>query len=323
MFSLHNSHRKVVSPVRTVKSNLTPQKSTERIQKISNVLALLFFFSSAALALFGLFSQLLGAWIHYDQQLLLYFLGTVPALFVFLLFYTAVAWYCDGKNWFQTMALLLLLAGLLWSLFLLRTIFSIHLDPASFAQYAGHSPADARQEIQRILSRCRCFGHGSPYYTYADTVLKDASQPDLPLYVQFAFRERQRAEEVFRNFRQVHTLPVLSYCFGHWIRTVYTAIAAAWMLVGAAVSFQVYRWWEKWTYFFCYLTVLLQLLLPLLEAYGILVCGISYPFGASLLQNITLVLPQLGVMLGLVKVSRPAGPLLMVPDDAFWKEIVD
>lgn len=76
------------------------------------------------------------------------------------------------------------------------------------------------------------------------------------------------------------------------------------------------------TYLICYAIIALQLSLPLLGAFGIINDWSCFPFSENWMLNATLVAPQLGIMFALVKISRPNPPMLMVPDDDFWHEII-
>lgn len=108
-----------------------------------------------------------------------------------------------------------------------------------------------------------------------------------------------------------------------WVDYLFVAITVVWCIVAGVVSFQVYRWWEKVTYLICYAIIALQLILPLLGAFGIINDWSCFPFSANWMLNATLVAPQLVIMFALVKISRPNPPMLMVPDDDFWHEIIN
>ena len=251
--------------------NLTKQ------EKRNNFFALLFFFSTVVLWMCGLFSQLLLVLMRHHPDFLSYLLSLVPVSLILLLFYTSVVWYPDGKDWFKSLAEVLLIAALAWSLYLLRTAVNVQLDNAVLEPPWNNLFAPAEQDtLNAVREDCK-----------------------------------------------FHTILILCNHYGSRIRTLYTVITAVWCVIAVLASFQVYRWWEKCSYFFCFFLILLQLLLPVLEAHDIINCRISYPFSANWIFNCTLIAPQLGVMFGLIKISRPRGPLLMVPGDDFWREIVD
>lgn len=246
-------------------------------EKRKNFFALLFFLSTATLWVWGLFTQFLLVLMKHHPDYFTYLLSLVPVISVLLLFYAAVAWYPDGRDWFRSIAELLLLAALIWSFLYLRTAYNVYLN----------------------------------------------SVPPEPPWDSFFAPVQQDPLNTVQKDCKFHTILLLCMHYGSWVRTIYTAITAAWCAIAVLTSFQVYRWWEKCSYFFCLFLILLQLLLPLWEAYGKINCIISYPFSANWILNCTIVAPALGMMFGLIKISRPRGPLLLVPGDDFWREIVD
>ena len=248
-----------------------------KLQNRNNFTALLFFFATSTLLLWGIFSQFLFLPMRHHPDFPAYLMSLFPTGFILLLFYAAVVWYPDGKDWFKAIAEVLLIAALVWSLNLLRTAVNVQLDNAA---------------------------------------------PETPWNKLFAPAEQDSLNAV-REDCKFHTILILCNHYGSRIRTLYTVITAVWCAIAVLASFQVYRWWEKCSYIFCFFLILLHMLLPLWETYGKINCRISYPFSANWLLNATLVAPALGVMFGLIKISRPRGPLLMVPGDDFWREIVD
>lgn len=251
--------------------NLTKQ------EKRKNFLALLFFVATVTLWIWGLFTQFLLVLMRQHPDFLTYLLSLILSAVILLLFYIAVIWYPDGKDWFRIFSNILLLAAFVWSLYMLWTTVNIQL---------GNLQAEA--PFDKIFA-------------------PDARKPYRSHWEDCRF----------------HTIKTLFGHYGPWIRTTYTLIITIWCSITVLVSFQVYRWWEKCSYFFCFFLILLHLLLPLWEAYDKISCKISYPFSANWILNCAFVAPALGIMFGLIKISRPRGPLLMVPGDDFWREIVD
>lgn len=284
-----------------------------------------FLFASLVLLVFGIFAQILCEGMGYDYYLFQYLFSLIPAAFAFCLLYGTVVLYPDTISWFRVLLSLLLGATILWSLILGLVLVDAHLQEDQFIVYKIYAWTYPKEEVRDMLDKSCFWGQGDGYYTYADDILEGYSpaQDDLPLDVHFAFDERDQAEAVFRNYRKQRTLPVLSYYYGLWVNWLYVVVTLAWCIVAAIVSFQIYRWWEKVTFLICYAIIALQLILPLLGAFGIINDWGSHPFSANWMLNATLVAPQLGIMFALVKISRPSPPILMVPDDDFWHEVID
>lgn len=284
-----------------------------------------FLFASLTLLMFGIFAQILCEAMGYDWYLFKYLLSLVPTVFTFFMLYSAVVLFPNAVTVFRFILSLLLGVTILWTVFSGWVIVDSHLQEDQFMVYKIYAWTYPKEEVQEMLDKSCFRGKGSGYYTYPDEIIVGYSrdQDDLPLDVSFAFDERDRAEVVFRNYRKQRTLPVLSYHYGLWVDYLFVAITVVWCIVAGIVSFQVYRWWEKVTYLICYAIIALQLILPLLGAFGIINDWISIPFSAQWLLNMTLVAPQLGIMFALVKISRPSPPMMMVPDDDFWHEIID
>lgn len=299
------------------------KNSAEKIRK--NRWAMAFLFASLALVLFGILAQILCENMGYDSYLFKYLISLIPAAFVFYILYCVVILYPDTVTGFRFLFSLLLGATILWSAFAGLVIVDAHLQENQFIVYKFYAWTYPKEEVQDLLEGSRFWGEGDGYYTYSDEVVAGYTrdQEELPFDVRFAFDERDQAEAVFRNYRKQRTLPVLSYHYGLWINWLFVAVTVAWCIVAGIVSFQVYRWWEKVTYLVCYAIITLQLILPLLGAFGMTNDWSSYPFSANWIWNTTLVAPQLGIMFALVKTSRPSPPMLMEPGDEFWYEIID
>lgn len=294
-------------------------------KKSKNRLAMAFLFASLALLVFGIFAQILCEGMGYDHYLFKYLLSLIPAAFTLYLLYSAVILYPDTASVFRVLLSLLLGATILWSVLFGLALADAHLQEDQFIVYKFYAWTYPKEDVREMLDKSSFIGKGSGFYTYPDEIMEGYSrdQDDLPLDVNFAFDERDRAEAVFGGYRKQRTLPVLSYHYGLWVNWLFTVLTAVWCIVAGIISFQVYRWWEKVTYLICYAIIALQLILPLLGAFGIINDWCPHPFSANWMVNTTLVAPQLGIMFALVKISRPSPPMMMVPDDDFWHEVID
>ena len=294
-------------------------------KKRKNRWAMAFFLATAALLLFGVAAQVLCEAMGYDHGFLKYLLLLLPAACAFFLLYHAVAGlrYADGFS--RVLLILLLAAVLLWSALMGAALAGRYLQEEQFIVYKFYAWTYPKDEVGYMLQKSRMFGQGDTYFQYADEILEgyDPHQEDLPLDVSFAFDERDVAEAVFGGFRKTRTLPVLSYTYGLWVNWLFALIAAVWCIAAGIAGIQLYRWWERLTYLLCFSLVALQVLLPLLGAFAVVHDWISIPFSANWFLNTTSIAPQLGIMFALVKTSRPAPPMMMVPGDEFWREILD
>ena len=279
------------------------KNSAEKIRK--NRWAMAFLFASLALLLFGILAQVLCEAMGYDRHLFKYLMGLVPTVFVFFLLYCAVILYPDTVTVFRFLLSVLLGAMILWTVIAEFAIAEVHLQKDQTIMLDSYTEINPKVDVMYMFQSSRLFGEGDKYYIYPENTAEN--------YLK----------AVFGEYRMHRMLPALSYHYGLWIDWLFAVITVLWCSIAAIVSFQVYRWWEKVTYLVCYVIIALQLILPLLGAFGIINDWGSHPFSANWLWNMTLVAPQLGIMFALVKTSRPSPPMLMEPGDDFWYEIND
>lgn len=300
-------------------------RNNEKKKKRQNSLALLFLLASAAVVFCGILSQILCEAMGLDRGLLMYLLGLVPAALVFFILYYAVVELEELRTLVRILAVLLLIALVLWNVFVGMAMVSRHLQKDQFIVYQFYAWTYPRREVEYMRAKSRPFGQGEPYYQYPDSVLEGFQQDreDLPPEVSAAFTERNKAKLVFGGYRLCRTLPVLSYRYGLWVNWLFLAVSAVWMAVAVILSFQVYGLWEKLLYLLCCLSFTLQMLLPLLGAFGKINDWWSYPFTGNWLLNVTYSAPQLALMMALIKTARPRPSMMMIPDDSYWYEILD
>ena len=289
------------------------------------MLALLLLLATVGLLLFGILSQALCEAMGYDRGLFRYLLQLIPAGVAFFIMYYGVYYFDVGGSVFRIVIALLLTVMLLWTLLLGYSIAVVHLHEDQFIVYKVYAWTYPKQEVQYMLSKSCFLGRGSAYYEYEESLLEgyEPHQEDLPLEVSRAFDERLRAEVTFSDYRSTRILPVLGYQYGLVVIYVFSVLSVLWCLLGAIVSFQVYPWYQKAAYLICYLAIVMQLILPLLGAYGLIHDWCCIPFSGNWKMNLTFTAPQLGALLALVKISRPRPPMLMEPGDDYWHEILD
>lgn len=157
-----------------------------------------------------------------------------------------------------------------------------------------------------MLSKCHLFGHGDAYYQYPDDLIDPEVWiiDDLPQDVQNAMMERDRAE-IFRHFRWDLLLPVLSYIYGFWITVLFAVITVGWFMAAIGAFRKLNAWWEKILYAVCGVLIAEQMIFPLLGGLGIIACLTPHPFSMDWQVTLLTVIPQISVMLALLKSSRP------------------
>lgn len=270
--------------------------------------------ASIALLLFGIAEQILCEGVTDDRYFLKYLLGLIPAAGTFMLLYWATASFRKSGKVLRVLIILLLIVVFLQSALYGLAVAVCHLEEDQFIVYAMYAWTYPREEVRYMLGKSHMFGHGEPYYEYPDAIMEgyERRQDDLPLDVKFAFDERDRAEVVFDEFRTFRTIPVLSYFYGLWVRWVFALLTTVWCAAALCAGLLLCRRREKLMYYFCYVLLAVQLVLPLLEAFGKINCWISHPFAANWGVNACYVAPQLGIMLALVRAGssgeEPAVP---------------
>ena len=275
-------------------------------KKVKNALALCFVLATAALTAFGVLAQLLCEEVGYERNMLKCVGNlTTSALVFFLLYYATMHRRCH----------VLVPVVLLLSTFQLIVVADRHLQKDAAVITYRYGIIDQQQEVKDLLGKSRIFGHGTAYFEYSDAVVRgfDPDREDLPETVRRAFAERARAEAVFGEYREVRTLPVLSYAYGLWVSWLYTLLAGVWCAAAGAAGWLAYGR-DRAAYILCYLTIALQLLLLLLGAFGLIYEAVSV--------SGIMISAQLGIMTALVKTSRPRHRMQTVPDD-FWNENLD
>lgn len=278
-------------------------------KKRRKICSTLFIAATMSLLAFGVFSQILCEAMGYTPGLLRYLLGLIPACVVGFLAYAAVVHFPHGGKFCRFVKSLLLIAVVLWTILFGMVIAYLQMEDDQFVVYGAgwlYAWAYPEDETQYMLTKSHLFGHGDSYYEYPEALTESYTrgQTDLPVEAWHAFEERDRAEAVFRDYRTNRMLPVLSYTYGLWVSFLFAALAVGWCVAAMIALFLVHRWWEKLVYLLCFCLIAAQLILPLLGSFGMISSWIPHPFSLNWRVNVTAIAPQLGVMAGLVKVSR-------------------
>lgn len=279
-------------------------------KKVKNTLVLWFVLATAALAAFGVLAQLLCEGMGYDRSVLGCVGNLISSALVFCLLYYAAVHRHRARFLHVLVPIVLLLSA-----FQLIVVADRHLQKDAAVMTYRYGRVDQQEEVQYMLGKSRIIGHGIRYFEYSDAVVRgfDPDREDFPETARRAFDERARAEAVFGEYREVRTLPVLSYSYGLWVSGLYALLAGAWCVVAGVVSLLVHGK-ERVAYIICYLTITVQLVLLLLGAFGLLYVEVSV--------SGIMVSAQVGIMTALVKTSRPRHRMQTVPDD-FWNENLD
>ena len=69
-------------------------------------------------------------------------------------------------------------------------------------------------------------------------------------------------------------------------------------------------WWEKILYAVCGVLIAEQMIFPLLGGLGIIACLTPHPFSMDWQVTLLTVIPQISVMLALLKSSRPPNSVI-------------
>lgn len=168
-------------------------------------------------------------------------------------------------------------------------------------QYVSRS-----EEIQRIQSKSVWFGRGDHYYTYPDheNLLREHHE-DAELIWEVTDVEQTRAYFGFGRWRSETLLPILTYCFGKWIGVLYFVIVLFW-LVGSSVGFVAVKGkCRRVLYGTCMSLVGIQLVLTLLDYYGIATWSMPVVFStADWTAMIPIATIQLTVMWFLIRADQ-------------------
>ena len=269
-----------------------------------------FFIMSGILLTFGIMAQVLSELMGYTPLLTDYFLYLFPSVAVgFWGYYLMTRLRNSGKTGKVILAVFLIVV-LTWSAFMIVLFADVQFDDIYQDETYGNGWyfgwANRKKEAQYMLSKCRLFGRGDAYYQYPDELIDPEVWviDDLPQDVQNAMMERDRAK-VFRHFRWDMLLPVLSYTYGFWITILFSLITVGWCAAAIGAFRKLNVWWEKILYAVCGVLIAEQMIFPLLGGLGIIACLTPHPFSMDWQVTLMAVIPQLSVMLVLLKSGHP------------------
>lgn len=273
--------------------------------------------STAMLAGFGILMQILCEAMGYTPFLKDYLLHLIPCGVIFLLLYFAAVGRRTGNRLRKWISWMLVILTLLWVAF-------VGLGLLRFRDEVDDYDRHLRQMATgHLLMLAKPVGRGEPCYEYPDSVLEgyEESQEDLPMEVRQAFRERGEAEFYFKDYRGSRMLPVLSYTYGLWVHWVAVALGAVWSLLGAAEWLRLRGRQERVLYLIPYGVILLQIIYALLGAFGESENWLFYPFSGNTFANLSLVVPMLGMLFGLL--HTPVPKTIKMPVEDYLREIVE
>lgn len=269
-----------------------------------------FLIMSSILLTFGIMAQILSEMMGYTPLLADYFLHLLPSVAAGFLGYYLMTRLRNGGKTGKVILAVFLIIVFAWSAFMIVMFADVQFDDYYQDETYGNGWyfgwANRKEEAQYMLSKCHLFGHGDAYYQYSDDLIDPEVWiiDDLPQDVQNAMMERDRAE-IFRHFRWDLLLPVLAYTYGFWITILFALITAGWCVVAIGAFKKLNVWWEKILYAVCGVLIAEQMIFPQLGGLGIIACLAPHPFSMDWQVTLIAVIPQLSVMLTLLKTSRP------------------
>ena len=264
---------------------------------------------------FGVFAQILSEMMGYTPLLTNYFLHLIPSVAAGFLIYYLMVKFRKGNKASKIILTVFLIIIFAWSVFMIFMFADVQFDdyyqrePYGNGWYFGW--ANRKEEAQYMLSKCYLFGQGDAHYEYPDDLIDPNVWiiDDLPVDVQNAMKERDRAK-IFRHFRWDMLLPVLAYTYGFWITILFAVITVGWCMAAIGAFRKLNAWWEKILYAVCGVLIAEQLIFPLLGGLGIIACLTPHPFSMDWQVTLLTVIPQISVMLALLKSSRPPNSVI-------------
>lgn len=172
------------------------------------------------------------------------------------------------------------------------------------------------EEIQRMQSKSVWFGRGEQYYTYPEYLYEEADD----VISDVMDKEQTKAYFAFVRWRSEVLLPVLTYCFGKWVKLLYFTIVPLWFM-GAIIGFTAVKGkGRKSLYGSCMCLVGIQLLLTILDCYGMVTWPMPLLFStADWTAMIPIVVIQLTVMSFLIKISQKSSE----PENSTNSQLID
>lgn len=238
-----------------------------------------------------------------------YLLWLALSVAVSVLLFHGVAYLCKRNGKYRWLCISLAVLLTIWNIFMTITciVSSVSWDDltpiyekSNISWYVSRS-----EEIQRMQSKSVWFGRGEHYYTYPEYLLRETYVEADDIISEVMDTERTKAYFAFVGWYSQALLPVLTYCFGKWVRLLYLAIVPLWLL-GAFIGFTAVKGkGRKVLYGSCMCLVGVQLLLTILDCYGIVTWPMPLVFStADWTAMIPVVTIQLTVMLFLIKNSQ-------------------
>ena len=237
-----------------------------------------------------------------------YLLWLVLSIAVGVLLYWGMGHLCNLKDKHRWICRTLAVILAIWNIFMTVFCIAACADQDDMAPiYEGGDVAwyvSRSEEIRYMRSKSVWFGRGDHYYTYPEYLqYKNLKEP----VSEVMDRETSRAYHAFVRWRSETLLPVLSYCFGKWVGLLYSLLVPLW-LIGACISLSAVKGnGRKFLYGGCMSLVGMQLLLTLLDYYGIACWDMPVVFStADWTAMIPVATIQLTVMWFLIRENRIA-----------------
>lgn len=234
-----------------------------------------------------------------------YLLWLALSIAVGLLLYRGMGCLCNLTNkhrWIhKTLAVILAV----WNIFMTIVCIATCIDKDDRAPiYEGGDVSwyVSRSEENRYMrSKSVWFGRGDHYYTHPEYLQRENLIGTDETVRKLMDRETTRAYYAFVRWRSETLLSVLTYCFGKWVGLLYSLLAPLWLIGACVGSSAVKGRREKILYGSCMSLVGIQLLLTLLDYYGVACWDMPVVFStADWTAMIPIATIQLTVMLFMV-----------------------
>ena len=238
-----------------------------------------------------------------------YLLWLVLSIAVGVLLYRGMIYLCSLKNKHRWIRRTLAVILAIWNIFMTIVCIATCIDKDDRAAiYEGGDVSwyvSRSEEIQYMRSKSVWLGRGDHYYTYPEFLQRENLMGAKETVCEVMDKETSRAYHAFVRWRSETLLPVLTYCFGKWVGLLYSLLAPLWLIGACVGSAAVKGRRKKILYGSCMSLVTIQLLLTLLDYYGIACWDMPVVFStADWTAMIPVATIQLTTMWFLIKGNR-------------------
>lgn len=227
-----------------------------------------------------------------------YLLWLILSVGVGVLLYLGLDYFCKQDGWRKWICVTLAVVLTIWNIIVTVLCLAISIDSDDHTTI--HEGGDTSwyvsrsEEICRLQSKSVWFGRGKHYYTYPECLVYEKNSEADKMMFEVTDIEQTRAYFAFGSWRSEELLPVLVYCFGKWIGLLYFTLVFLW-LNGSFAGFVTLKGrGRKILYGSCMSLVGTQLILTMLDYYGIVCWEMPIVFSTA---DWTLMIPVVTIQL--------------------------